>query len=69
MDAHNTTLDAHHVTMDTFSQMTNTQREKENAILISEKQDKSDALKETLQGLIIKDDGYYKSDSANANDA
>ena len=37
--------------------------------MTSEKLDKSDALAETLKELTINDDGYYASDSANANDA
>ena len=46
-DAHKITLDAHNVTADNFSQMTdtpNTQGEDENAILTSERLYKLDAL-------------------------
>ena len=44
---HNITAGAHKVTVDHFSQIPNTQRENENTILTSEKQDKLDALEET----------------------
>ena len=69
LDAHYIILDAHNVTVDNFSQTSNTQRENSNAILTSEKLDKSDALAEMLKELTINDAGYYASDSANANDA
>ena len=68
-DAHNVTLDAHNVTADNFSQMSNTLRENANAILTSEKLDKSYELAETLKDLTINDAEYYVSDSANTNDA
>ena len=55
--------------MNTFIQTSNTQRENENKILSSEKQNKLDALAETLKLLTIKDAGYSESDSASANDA
>ena len=61
--------DAHNVTVDTFSQTPNTQRENENTILTSEKRDKSDARAETLKWLTINDVGYYESDSVNGNGA
>ena len=47
MDAHNINLDAQNVTVDTFSQTSNTQRENKNKILTSEKLDKLYALAET----------------------
>ena len=37
--------------------------------MTSEKQDKSDALEETLEGLTINNAGYYEPDSVNVNDA
>ena len=58
-DAHNITVDAHNVTADNFSQTSNTQRENENAILTSEKLDKSDALAATLKELANNDAAYY----------
>ena len=59
LDAHNITLDSHNITVDTFSQTSNTQRENSNAILTSEKLDKSDALAETSKELTINNSGYY----------
>ena len=56
--------------MDTFSQTpvtNNTQGVNENMILTSGRLYKSDALTETLNNLTINDDGYYESDTANAN--
>ena len=41
--------DAHNVTVDTFSQTPNTQRDNANTILKSEKLDKLDTLAETLK--------------------
>ena len=67
-DANNITLDAHNVTVYTFSHTSNTQREKEKKILISEKLDKLDALEETLKGLTINDAGYYETESTKSND-
>ena len=52
----------HNKTVDTFRQtpaMPNTQGGNENMILTGEKQNKSDALAETLKGLTINDAGYY----------
>ena len=68
-DAHNITSDAHNVNVDTLSQVSNTQRDNENMILTSEKQDKSDALAETLKGLKINDAGCYESELTNSNEA
>ena len=65
-------VDAHNVTVDTFSQThvtSNTQGENENKILTSEKRNKSDALADTFKGLTINDAGYYESGSENENDA
>ena len=62
-------MDAHNVTVHTFSQTSNTQRENENVILTSEELDKSDDMAGTLNDLTIKNAEYYVSDSANANDA
>ena len=69
LDANNINLDACNVTEDTFSQTSNTQRDNANAILTSEKLDKSDDLVETLKELTFNYDGYYVSNSANTNDA
>ena len=60
---------AQNVTVDTFSQASNTQRDHANMILTSEKQDKSNDLEETLKDMTINDAEYYISDSLNANDA
>ena len=49
LNAHNITSDSHNVTVDTFSRTSNTQRENANAILTSEKVNKSDELAETLK--------------------
>ena len=57
------------VTTNTFRHASNTQRENENAILTSEKLDKSDALAEAIKYLTMNDAEYYESDSANMNDA
>ena len=62
-------MDAHNVTADNFSQMSNTLRENANAILTSEKLDKSDELAETLKDLTINNAEYYVSNSANVNNA
>ena len=42
--------DTHTVTADTFNQLSNTKKENAKAILTSEKQDKFDALAETIKG-------------------
>ena len=68
-DANYITSYSHNLTVDTFSQTSNTQRENKNTILTSEKRYKLDALAETLNGLTVNDAGYYESDSANENDA
>ena len=68
-DAHNMTSDAHNVTLVTFSQTSNAQRENANVILTSEKLDKSNDLVKTLKELTINNTGYYLSYSANKNDA
>ena len=62
-------MDAHNVSVDTFSKTPNTQRENENTILTSEKRDKSDALIETLKGLTINNSVYYESESVNVDDS
>ena len=49
----NITLDAHNVSANTFSMMSNTYRENSNVILTSEKLDKSEVLTETLNNLNI----------------
>ena len=49
--------------------MTNAQKENENAVLTSEKQDKSDALVQTLRGLTIIDAGYYESYPETVNES
>ena len=54
--SHTITLDAHNVTVDTFSQTSNTQR----GILTIENLDKLDALAETLKELTINNNGYYE---------
>ena len=67
---HDTTLDTNNVTVDTLSHTPitpNTQGENENAILTSERLDKSDSLAEMLNNLTVNDVGYYESDSENAN--
>ena len=48
--------------------MSNKQRGNTNAILISQKVDKSYKLSETLKYLTIKDAEYYRSDLATIND-
>ena len=68
-DAYNKTSDDHNLTVGTFSQAPNTQRDNTNAILKSEKLDKLYALEETLKDLKINNAGYYVSYSANANGA
>ena len=60
-------MDVHNVTVYAFSHTSNTQRDNTNAILTSEKLDKSDDLAETLNYLTINDSEYYISDSVNAN--
>ena len=62
-------MDAQNVSVDTFSQKSNTQRENANKILTSEKVDESDALAEALKRFTINDAGYSESDSANEKDA
>ena len=62
-------MDAHNVSVDTFSHISNTQRDNENTILKIEKLDKLDALAEKLKGLTINNAGYYELDSVNVNDA
>ena len=69
LDAYKITSNDHNVIADTFSQMSNTQRENANTILTSGKLDKLDALEEMLKELAINDAGYYESDSAKRNDA
>ena len=57
------------MTMDTFYQCpvtTNEQGENANAILLSEKIKKLDALAEILKDLTIDDIGYYNSDENDA---
>ena len=67
--SHTITLDAHNVTVDTFSQTSNTQKDNENMILKSDELDRSDAVEKMLKGLTINDAEYYESDSSNKNDA
>ena len=69
----NIILDTNNVTMDTSCQSpvtTNKQRENENAILTSERQNTVDVLVETLKGLTIdstiKNSIYYNSDEDDA---
>ena len=54
--------------MDNFSHTSNTQRDNANAILTSEKLDKSDKVAETLNYFTINHIEYYVSDSADKND-
>ena len=60
-------MDANNVTTDTSSHTSNTQIENTNAIMTSEKLEKSNELTETFKYLTINDAEYYASDSANAN--
>ena len=62
-------LDAYNVTVDTLSQMSNTQRENSDTIFTSDKLYESDDLAETLKYLTINDAEYYVSDLANTIDA
>ena len=59
--------DTHNVTVDTFSNTSNTQRENANTIFTSEKLYKSGDLAETLKDLTINNPEYYVSNSANGN--
>ena len=61
--------DVKNITADIFNHTYNKQRENANAILTSEKLDKSDDLADTLKDLTINDAEYYVSKSATANDA
>ena len=54
-------VDAHNITVDTFSQKSNTQRDNANTILTREKLDKLDGLVEKLKDLTINDTEYYVS--------
>ena len=60
--------DANNVTEDTFSHMSNIQRDNENAIFTSEKIDKSDELVDALKDLKIKNNGYYASNLVSTSD-
>ena len=69
LEERNMILDDHNVTLDTFCQypvMANEQGVGTNSILTIEKLKSSDALAETLKGLIINDAGYYSSDKNDA---
>ena len=61
--------DDNKVTVDTFSHISNTQRENGNAIFTSEKLDKSDELADTVQNLKTNNTKYYESNIATASDA
>ena len=61
-------MDAHNITLDTFSHISNTHIENENVILTSEKLEKLDDLPEKLNNLTINNAEYYVSNSANEND-
>ena len=52
--------DCNNVTADTFSHMSNTQRENANAIFTSEKLDKLDELADALKNLTISTTKYYE---------
>ena len=52
--------DANNFTVDTFSHMSNTQRENANEIFTSEKLDKSDELVDAVNNLTINDAIYYE---------
>ena len=59
---------ANNVTLDTFSHMSNTQRDNANAIFTIEKIDKSDELVDAVNKLTINDSVYYESNTATASD-
>ena len=60
--------DDNNVTADTFSHISNTQRENANAIFTSTKIDKSDVMSDTLKDLTINEAGCYVSYSETEND-
>ena len=62
-------LDTNNVTEDTFSHMSNTQRENVNAIFTSEKLDKLDELVDAVKRLTINDAKYYELNTATVSDS
>ena len=55
--------------MDTFSRASNTQRDIANAILASDKLDKSDELVDAVKDLTINNAKYYESNTMTTSDA
>ena len=60
--------DANNVTVDTFSHMSNTQKENANMIFTSEKLDKSYELVDAVNNFTINNAKYYESNTATARD-
>ena len=60
--------DANNVTVDTFSHMSNTQKENVNMIFTSEKLDKSYELVDAVNNFTINNAKYYESNTATTSD-
>ena len=60
--------DANNVTVDTFSHMSNTQKENVNMIFTSEKLDKSYELVDAVNNFTINNAKYYESNTATTRD-
>ena len=60
--------DANNVTVDTFSHMSNTQKENANMIFTSEKLDKSYELVDAVNNFTINNAKYYESNTATTRD-
>ena len=59
--------DANNITADTFSHVSNTQKENANTIFISEKINKSNKMVDAVNNLTINDAIYYESNTATAS--